>query len=99
MESQKYRIDVLDTGVSFFCGEDETILEAMKRAGCGPIHYGCFGGGCGVCKMKIVSGPYAAVKRMSRAHVTGEEQEAGIVLICCAQPRGNLTIARLEPNS
>lgn len=89
------QIEVLGTGTRFLCGEDEFILEAMKRAGCGPVHYGCFGGGCGVCRMKVVSGQYAAVKRMSRAHVTEREWENGIVLICCVKPRGNVKLARI----
>lgn len=95
MEEKKYQIEVLNTGVRFFCNENESILEAMKRARCGPVYYGCFGGGCGACKMKIVSGQYFAVKKMSRAHVTEQEQESGIVLMCCVQPRSNLTIARI----
>lgn len=92
---KKYEITVQDTGERFLCGEDEFILDAMKRANCGPIHYGCFGGGCGVCKMKVVSGAVRAEKRMSRGHVSQSEQEQGIVLICCIQPRGDVIIARV----
>jgi len=95
MEQQKHRIRVQGTGAQFACGENEFILEAMQRAGCGPIYHGCFGGGCGICKMRIVSGPYFIEKKMSRAHVTEREQEGGIVLVCCVKPRGNLTIARV----
>lgn len=95
MKQKAYQIEVQNTDIRFFCQEEEFILEAMKRAGCGPIHYGCFGGGCGICRMKIVSGDYYPEKRMSRAHVTEQEQEAGIVLICCVKPRSNLTIARI----
>lgn len=90
-----YEIKVLEMEQSFQCKENEFILEAMKRAKCGPIHYGCFGGGCGACKMRIVSGSYAIEKKMSRAHVTEMEQENGIALICCVKPRGNLIIARI----
>lgn len=95
MERREYWIQVQDTGERFICREDEFILEAMKRAGCGPIHYGCFGGGCGVCRMKILSGPYSVEKKMSRAHITEKEQGDDIVLICCVQPRGNMIIARI----
>lgn len=95
MEIKQHQIEVCDTDKRFVCGEDEFILGAMRRAGCGPIHYGCFGGGCGICKMQIVSGSYHIEKKMSRAHITDEEQENGIVLICCVKPRGHLTIARL----
>jgi len=95
MGKKNHQISVLHTGQAFTCGEDEFILEAMKRAGCGPISYGCFGGGCGVCKMKIISGEYRADKKMSRAHVTKQEQEAGTVLICCIKPCENLEIERV----
>lgn len=96
MEKNTHRITVWETGEQFDCGEDEYVLEAMKRSGCGPIHYGCFGGGCGVCKMRIVFGEFLVGKRMSRAHVTLKELEDGIVLICCVKPRSDLTIARVK---
>lgn len=95
MEGKKYQITVQDTGERFVYGEDEFVLSAMKQANCGPIHYGCFGGGCGFCKMKVVSGAVHAAKRMSRQHVSQSEQEPGIVLICCIQPRGNVIITRV----
>ncbi|MCL2004470.1 MAG: helix-turn-helix domain-containing protein [Oscillospiraceae bacterium] len=93
---REFEIFVSVTGARFFCREDEFVLEAMKRARCGPVHYGCFGGGCGVCKMKIASGSYQAEKRMSAAHVTQEEQKEGIVLICCVKPRENLVITGID---
>lgn len=95
MKQTNYQINVMDTGEQFVCGEHEFILEAMKRSGSGPIHYGCFGGGCGICKMKIISGSYQIEKKMSRAHISEWEQENGIVLVCCVKPCGNLTIARI----
>ena len=88
-----YQVLVRDTGARFVCRGDEFVLEAMKRACAGPVHYGCFGGGCGVCRMKIVSGAYHAEKKMSAAHVTEEEQNEGIVLICCVKPCGDLVLA------
>ena len=89
-----YRVEVLEDCVEFTCHENEKILEAMKRAGTGPIKYGCFGGGCGICKMKIVSGDFKVVKNMSRAHISKEEAEQGIVLICCAVPASDLIISK-----
>ena len=96
MDQRIYTIKVADSDVEFACREDEFLLEGMKRAGCGPIHYGCFGGGCGVCKMRIVSGEYISEKKMSRAHVTKQEEDSGIVLICCVKPRGNMNILRVN---
>ena len=93
---KQYQVHVIETGARFTCREDEFILEAMKRARCGPVHYGCFGGGCGVCKMRIVSGAYFVEKKMSVAHVTIDEQKEGIVLICCVKPRDDMVITQVN---
>ncbi|MDR2940544.1 MAG: 2Fe-2S iron-sulfur cluster binding domain-containing protein [Clostridiales bacterium] len=95
MGENTYRINVLNTGAQFLCRQDEYVLEAMKKSGCGPIHYGCFGGGCGICKMKVISGSYRVDKKMSRAHISPEEETDGFVLTCCIKPTGNLTISQI----
>jgi len=82
--------------VSFPCSEEETILAAMIHANRGPIHHGCCGGGCGVCRMKILVGKYEKVKKMSRAHVSEADEKNGIVLLCCVQPRSNLIVSKGE---
>jgi len=95
MGQKTYQIMVRDTNKQFVCGEDEFVLEAMKRSGCGPVHYGCFGGGCGVCKMRVVLGKYRIEKKMSRRHVSEKEERDRIVLTCCIKPRDDLIIARV----
>jgi ferredoxin len=77
----------------FDCADDEPVLSAMIRHGKGPIRYGCFGGGCGVCKARIVSGDYAAFKTMSAAHVNEGDKKMGYALLCCVKPLGDLLIA------
>ena len=42
--------------------------------------------------MKIMKGDYVKIKRMSRAHVSQTDEAADIVLLCCVQPRGDLTV-------
>ena len=96
MTKKNYQINVQGTNQFFSCGEDDFLFDAMLRSRCGPFHYGCCGGGCGVCKMKIVSGEYSIEKKMSRAHVTQDEQSLGIVLICCVKPRSDLEIMRVN---
>lgn len=93
--SKTHRIAVEDSGQQFDCPEDKTVLSAMKADGHGPLHYGCFGGGCGVCKMRVVSGSYHVIQRMSRAHVSEAEQAEGILLICCIEPRGDLILRHI----
>ncbi len=93
MEALQHLITVQETGESFLCSENEFILNAMIHSGAGPVRHGCCGGGCGVCKMRVVSGVVLAEKRMSRAHVSQDEQEQGIALICCIKPQDNVVLA------
>ncbi len=89
----RYNI-TLASGETFPCGtEDESVLAAMRRANVGPIKSGCFGGGCGICKMRVTSGSYRRFKPMSRAHVSEQEQQNGVVLLCCIRPTSDLTLA------
>jgi ferredoxin len=91
---ESYRISVQGQEADFSCREDEFILNAMTRSRCGPVHYGCFGGGCGICKMRVLAGEYIAEKKMSRAQVSQkEEEEDGIVLLCCIKPRSDILLA------
>jgi ferredoxin len=91
---QKYKVAVQNTDIVFECGEDDSVLQAMFHNGKGPICYGCCGGGCGVCKARIVSGDFYAFKPMSAAHVSEADKKDGIVLLCCVQARSDLLIAR-----
>jgi ferredoxin len=98
MEAAYFQI-TSSTGERFLCRADESVLAAMRRANSGPIRYGCFGGGCGACKMRIVSGSYAVMKPMSRAHVSIKEELNGFALLCCVCPLSNLVLAQAEPSS
>lgn len=79
----------------FACRADKTVMRTMCETHQGPIWHGCCGGGCGVCKMQIVSGDYKIVSRMSRAHISIEEEKQGIVLLCCVAPRSDLNINQI----
>ncbi len=92
----KHRIEVAGSGEQFRCSEEQHLLQGMQTARIGEpllkvIPVGCRGGGCGVCRIRILSGEFEA-KKMSRKHVTEEEQAAGIVLACRVFPRSALTI-------
>jgi len=90
----KFRITVRESGASFECGEDEAVLSAMVRSRSGPVSHGCFGGGCGVCRIKVLEGSYEKVKKMSRAHVSQADESGGIALLCCIQPRSDMSLTR-----
>lgn len=88
---QNWRI-TLSSGESFLCREDESVLAAMTRARVGPVRCGCFGGGCGVCKMRVAAGEYYRFQKMSRAHISTQEEQAGVVLLCCIRPLSDLAL-------
>ena len=56
---------------------EETVLAAILRSGAGVV-FGCRGGGCGICKMRLISG---AVEhgRCSAAVLPEEERRSGCV--------------------
>lgn len=87
----KYEITLSGTSQQFFCNSGETVLAAMLRLGISEIPVGCRSGGCGVCKVRVISGQYEC-KKMSRAQVAVDEEQQGYVLACRCQPLGNLSI-------
>jgi len=94
---KRYQIAVQNTGVTFWCRSDQSVLDAMWYDGRGPCHYGCFGGGCGVCKIRVLAGAFDPFKRMSKAHISDVDREQGIVLSCCIRPHSDLVIESLTP--
>jgi ferredoxin len=86
-----HRVSITACGEQFDCAEDSNILAAMERARCHGIPVGCRNGGCGACKVMVVSGAFHAAK-MNRAVVTAEEQKKGCVLACRVFPRGDLNL-------
>lgn len=86
-----YEILILDTGERYRCGPEENLLRAMERLNRLGIPVGCRGGGCGVCKIRIGRGEVRAA-RMSRAHVSVEEEAAGVGLACRLFPRSDLEL-------
>ena len=69
----------------------------MQRAGIKSIPVGCRAGGCGVCRVQVLSGDYQ-VGKISRAHVTEAEQQDGYALACRVIPEGDLRV-QLAPRA
>ena len=80
-----------ETGERYRCAQNESLLIGMERLGKKGIPVGCRGGGCGVCKVEIVSGSYTK-KVMSRAYVSQEEEAAGQVLACRVFPTSDIQL-------
>jgi 3-phenylpropionate/trans-cinnamate dioxygenase ferredoxin reductase subunit len=65
----------------------------MLRLGRSGIPAGCVNGGCGVCKVRILSGTVEKLGPVSRAHVTVEEEAEGCTLACRAAPTTEVELA------
>jgi len=86
-----YTVTIEETGESFRCSPNETLLGGMERLGKRGIPAGCRGGGCGVCKVQIVEGEYQK-RVMSREYVSVEDEAAGRVLACRVKPLGDIRL-------
>ena len=92
----KHRVTVDGDDQEFFCGEEQNLLQGMRSFQLGvpmleAIPVGCRGGGCGICRIRVLSGDYKTEK-MSRKHVSEEEQARGMALACRVYPRSDLRV-------
>jgi ferredoxin len=87
-----FQITIEDTGEQFACSETKHVLAGMQQLGKKGIPVGCRSGGCGVCKVQVLSGEYTS-KKMSRDHVSSEEESGGVVLACRVFPASDMTLS------
>ena len=92
----KYRVSVDGDEQQFDCVDDQNLLQGMRSYRFGmpmleAIPVGCRGGGCGICRIRVLSGDFDTEK-MSRKHVTEKEQADGMALACRVYPRGDLNV-------
>ena len=88
---KSYRITVVNRNQEFLCRQDKTLLAGMEQKGVRCIEVGCRGGGCGMCKIRILDGKFES-KRMSRQHVSAEEEKQGFALSCRIVPCSDMVI-------
>lgn len=86
-----YVITEVSSGTQFNCRSDQYVLSALQQQGQACVPIGCRGGGCGVCRVQVISGDYEC-GRMSKAFVTPEQQKQGIALACRLAPKSDLVI-------
>lgn len=67
--------------LSFPCRRDTHLLAALLGAQRKEVPSGCHGGGCGVCKVRIINGDYHCLP-MSRQQVSPQELAEGYSLAC-----------------
>lgn len=92
---ERYQVHIENTREAYGCAGSCTLLggmEALSRKG---IPVGCRGGGCGVCKVRIESGS-VRTEKMSRDHVSVDEQACGFVLACRAYPTSDVRLSAVD---
>ena len=94
--SEFHQITLLPMGEVLPCTPGETVLSAILRSGA-RVFFGCTGGGCGVCKMRLISG-HLGYGRYSAAALSEEERREGFFLSCQARPLSDLTVQLTETN-
>lgn len=86
-----FNIKITNTGETYRCADYRTVLEGMEALGRKGIPVGCRNGGCGVCKVEVLSGQYQA-RVMSRDHVSEEDEACGRVLACRIKPLSDIEL-------
>jgi len=85
-----YQLEMLGEYSTFNASSSMHILASMAKGGVEISPNGCHGGGCGVCKIKILSGNIETLC-MSEKHITKEEEKSGYVLACRTFPMSDIT--------
>lgn len=88
-------VTIDNSGEQYSCRNTENLLKGMERLGRKGIPVGCRNGGCGICKVKVSEGQYRFGK-MSRAHISEQEERQGIVLACRCQPETDVRLEALD---
>ena len=84
--SRVFEATITNTGERYACADKDTLLRGMEQLGRKCIPVGCRGGGCGVCKIRILSGRYRALK-MSCEHVSADERNPGFFNVTTGKRR------------
>lgn len=87
----KFIITIDEGAESFVCSAERNVLKAMERLGRKGIPVGCRGGGCGVCRVQVLSGAYR-VGKMSREQVSMDDERQGVCLACKLFPQADLRL-------
>jgi CDP-4-dehydro-6-deoxyglucose reductase len=80
----------IEGGACFAADAGESVLEAAERNGIAMPH-DCRMGGCGTCRIRLVSG--SVQYEEEPFGLSPEEAEQGYALACQARPQGDLVIA------
>jgi ferredoxin len=89
-----HQIRLINSEELFHCHTGNSLLEGMQRLARKGIPVGCRGGGCGICRVQVLSGNYHC-KKMSQEHVSETDLKDGIGLACRLYPESDLDVTVL----
>lgn len=89
--AEMYRIHIENSGEDYSCASDLSLLRGMEVLGRRGIPVGCRGGGCGVCKVEVLSGDFQT-RAMSRDHVSDDDRACHRLLACRVYPASDLSL-------
>lgn len=93
-----FRVSLKPLGREIACGEGESLLDALRRAGVG-VESVCGGKGtCGRCRVQVLSGDAGDVSSQEMETLPASPLERGFRLACRLFPRGDLAV-HLPPSS
>ena len=95
MSSAVHTISLSNRDSQFHCNEQQSLLHGVESQRIKAVQIGCRGGGCGVCKVRVLSGDYSS-KKMSRKHVSADELNQGLWLSCRIFPLSDMVIEALD---
>ncbi|HML20640.1 MAG TPA: 2Fe-2S iron-sulfur cluster binding domain-containing protein [Aggregatilinea sp.] len=85
-------VTLVQTGVSFEAGDDETIMEAAERAGIFMVH-SCLSGTCRSCMTRVISGEVEHdPEYLDDLNIDDYEVEEGYRLLCSAFARTDVEL-------
>ena len=85
------QVTVHPGGETIYLRGGETVLDGLYTAGYA-YRVGCRRGGCGICKVDLVSGDVTYSRIVADSVLPEEERAQGICLSCRAVPEGDITI-------
>jgi ferredoxin len=91
MAQASFLIEVRNIDERFLCQEHQSLLGGIESQRSQAVQIGCRGGGCGVCKIRIISGDYET-KKVSVKHVSKEQAAEGYALSCRVFPCSDMII-------
>lgn len=77
------------------CASNNDLLSSAIRARGVPFIVACRSGGCGVCKIKVISGEYER-GICSKKTLPDEDREQNYSLACKTLPKSNMVISIIK---